>query len=95
MGHIDPHLNGENVWHSGLLLLLTGLHSAGAAICALVDCIQPNTKTVYNMKESNMLAKFYTFLMKYIANIILFLGTLWIIPMYSKCALIDNYSHFL
>ncbi|XP_045450512.1 uncharacterized protein LOC123659305 [Melitaea cinxia] len=73
MGHIDPHLNGENVWHSGLLLLLTGLHSAGAAICALVDCIQPNTKTVYNMKES----------------------TLWIIPMYSKCALINNYSHFL
>ncbi|CAH2099784.1 unnamed protein product [Euphydryas editha] len=72
-GHIDPHLNGENVWHSGLLLLLTGLHAAGAAICALVDCTQPNTKTVYNMKES----------------------TLWIIPMYSKCTVISNYSHFL
>ncbi|XP_046967600.1 uncharacterized protein LOC124535429 isoform X1 [Vanessa cardui] len=72
-GHIDPHLNGENVWHSGLLLLLTALHSGGAAICALVDCIQPNTKAVYTMQES----------------------TLWIIPMYSKCTLIKNYSHFI
>ncbi|CAK1548459.1 unnamed protein product [Leptosia nina] len=51
-GHIDPHLNGENVWHSGLLLLLTGLNSGGAAVCALVDYIQPNTKAVYNMYES-------------------------------------------
>ncbi|XP_045510368.1 uncharacterized protein LOC123705567 [Colias croceus] len=72
-GHIDPHLNSENVWHSGLLLLLTGLHSSGAAVCALVDYIQPNTKATYNMRES----------------------TLWIIPMYSKCVLICNYSHFM
>ncbi|CAF4882510.1 unnamed protein product [Pieris macdunnoughi] len=72
-GHIDPHLNGENVWHSGLLLLLTGLNTGGAALCALVDYIQPNTKAVYNMYES----------------------TLWIIPMYSKCVSINNYSHFM
>ncbi|XP_050673462.1 uncharacterized protein LOC126971281 isoform X2 [Leptidea sinapis] len=72
-GHIDPALNGENVWHSGLLVVLTGLHSSGAAVCALVDYIQPNTKAVYNMYES----------------------TLWMIPMYSKCMLVGNYSHFL
>ncbi|VVC95434.1 unnamed protein product [Leptidea sinapis] len=53
-GHIDPALNGENVWHSGLLVVLTGLHSSGAAVC-----------------------------------------TLWMIPMYSKCMLVGNYSHFL
>nr|XP_032516497.1 uncharacterized protein LOC116769488 isoform X2 [Danaus plexippus plexippus] len=70
-GHIDPHLNGENVWHSGLLLLMTGLHSSGAAICAIVDNIQPNNKNGYDMRES----------------------TLWIIPMYSKCILINGYSH--
>ncbi|KAM3966724.1 uncharacterized protein ACR2FA_012268 [Aphomia sociella] len=53
-GHIDPHLNNENVWHSGLLLLLTALHSAGAAGCALVDYVQPDTQTTYNMHESIM-----------------------------------------
>ncbi|CAH4033637.1 unnamed protein product [Pieris brassicae] len=53
-GHIDPHLNGENVWHSGLLLLLTGLNTGGAALCALVDYIQPNTKAVYNMYENGV-----------------------------------------
>ncbi|KAJ0181264.1 hypothetical protein K1T71_003349 [Dendrolimus kikuchii] len=53
-GHIDPHLNGENVWHSGLLLLLTALHSAGAALCALVDNIQPSSRENLNMRESSL-----------------------------------------
>ncbi|XP_052737131.1 uncharacterized protein LOC112043270 [Bicyclus anynana] len=72
-GHIDPHLGGENVWHSGLLLAMSALHASGAATCAVVDCVQPNTKRMYDMNES----------------------TLWIIPMYSKCTLINNYSHFM
>ncbi|XP_045760598.1 sodium-dependent serotonin transporter-like isoform X2 [Maniola jurtina] len=72
-GHIDPHLGGENVWHSGLLLLMSALHVGSAASCAVVDCIQPNTKRLYDMNES----------------------TLWIIPMYSKCTLVNNYSHFM
>ncbi|OWR53649.1 putative taurine transporter [Danaus plexippus plexippus] len=57
-GHIDPHLNGENVWHSGLLLLMTGLHSSGAAICAIVDNIQPNNKNGYDMREIILCGRF-------------------------------------
>ncbi|CAH2229903.1 jg24514 [Pararge aegeria aegeria] len=72
-GHIDPVFGAENVWHSGLLLLMTALHATGAATCAVVDCIQPNTRKLYDLNES----------------------TLWIIPMYSKCTLINNYSHFM
>ncbi|XP_068629112.1 sodium- and chloride-dependent glycine transporter 2-like [Battus philenor] len=71
-GHIDPHLNSENVWHSGLLLILTALHSGAAALCAFDDCAHPNPK-VYNMYDS----------------------TLWIIPLYSKCTLVGNYTHLL
>ncbi|XP_037300210.1 uncharacterized protein LOC115445141 isoform X3 [Manduca sexta] len=51
-GHIDPHLHSENVWHSGLVLLLTALHSGGAAMCALVDYIQPSSQGLINMRES-------------------------------------------
>lgn len=31
---------------------MTGLHSSGAAICAIVDNIQPNNKNGYDMRES-------------------------------------------
>ncbi|XP_026764680.2 uncharacterized protein LOC113523016 [Galleria mellonella] len=53
-GHIDPQLNKENVWHSGLLLLLITLQSGGVAGCALVDYIQPDTQATYDMHESTM-----------------------------------------
>ncbi|XP_059049315.1 uncharacterized protein LOC131844439 [Achroia grisella] len=53
-GHIDPQLNNENVWHSGMLLLLIAIQSGGAAGCALVDYMQPDTQTTYDMHESTM-----------------------------------------
>ncbi|KAL4715270.1 hypothetical protein ACJJTC_007852 [Scirpophaga incertulas] len=68
-GHIDPQLNAENVWHSGLVLVLAIFNIVNATVCALVDLMH----TVYEAHES----------------------TLWIIPLYSKCASKGNYSHFL
>ncbi|XP_075983103.1 uncharacterized protein LOC142981227 isoform X2 [Anticarsia gemmatalis] len=54
-GHIDPALNNENVWHSALVLLLTGLHSIGATLCSLVDSKQPNSTGIhYDMLESTL-----------------------------------------
>ncbi|KPJ13670.1 hypothetical protein RR48_10854 [Papilio machaon] len=47
-GHIDARLNSENVWHSSLLLVLTGLHTGAAALCAFDDCYHPNAQ-VSNM----------------------------------------------
>ncbi|KAJ8733959.1 hypothetical protein PYW07_014510 [Mythimna separata] len=73
-GHIDPDLHGENVWHSGIVLILAGLHTGGAAMCAIVDYKHFNTKvTSHDMKES----------------------TLWILPMYSKCTSMGNYTHLV
>ncbi|CAK1599943.1 unnamed protein product [Parnassius mnemosyne] len=69
-GHIDPRLNSENVWQSGLMLVLTALHVGGASFCAQSN---GRNRSVYNMYESN----------------------LWILPMYSKCTLVGNYSHLL
>ncbi|KAI8429989.1 hypothetical protein MSG28_000442 [Choristoneura fumiferana] len=54
-GHIDPMLNGDNVWHSCALLLLAGLHASSAAVCALADIVQPDTSTaVYALRESTL-----------------------------------------
>ncbi|KAJ8734854.1 hypothetical protein PYW08_014104 [Mythimna loreyi] len=73
-GHIDPDLNGENVWHSGIVLILAGLHTGGAAMCAIVDYKHFNAKVkVHNMTES----------------------TLWIMPMYSKCTSMGQYTHLV
>ncbi|XP_050553149.1 uncharacterized protein LOC118262247 isoform X2 [Spodoptera frugiperda] len=72
-GHIDPDLNNENVWHSVIVLMLMGLHSGGAAMCAFIDYMQLNSTTTYTMRE----------------------GTTWIIPMYSKCTSLGNYSHLV
>ncbi|CAH1643385.1 unnamed protein product [Spodoptera littoralis] len=72
-GHIDPDFNNENVWHSVIVLMLMGLHSGGAAMCAFIDYMQLNSTTTYTMRE----------------------GTTWIIPMYSKCTSLGNYSHLV
>ncbi|CAH2068777.1 unnamed protein product, partial [Iphiclides podalirius] len=53
-GHIDPHLNSENVLHSGLMLLLTALHTGAASLCAFVDCAHANSNHVYNKYESTL-----------------------------------------
>ncbi|XP_026726155.1 uncharacterized protein LOC113492727 isoform X2 [Trichoplusia ni] len=53
-GHIDPALNNENVWHSVTVLLLTGFHTGGAALCALVDYIHPHNSGLYAMEESTL-----------------------------------------
>ncbi|KAI8429992.1 hypothetical protein MSG28_000442 [Choristoneura fumiferana] len=87
-GHIDPMLNGDNVWHSCALLLLAGLHASSAAVCALADIVQPDTSTaVYALRESKDPAALTEHLG---ARVV---GTLWIIPMYSKCTSAGSYSH--
>ncbi|CAH0600304.1 unnamed protein product [Chrysodeixis includens] len=53
-GHIDPALNSENMWHSAIVLLLTGVHTGGAALCALVDYIHPQSSGLYTMEESTL-----------------------------------------
>ncbi|KPI93417.1 hypothetical protein RR46_10677 [Papilio xuthus] len=50
-GHIDARLNSENVWHSSLLLVLTGLHTGAAALCAFDDCYNPNAQVSNIFKE--------------------------------------------
>ncbi|KAH9634130.1 hypothetical protein HF086_001332, partial [Spodoptera exigua] len=70
-GHIDPDLHNENVWHSAIVVMLMGLHSSGAAMCANIDYMQLNpTSTVTE-------------------------GITWILPMYSKCTSVGNYSHIV
>jgi hypothetical protein len=51
-GHIDPHLNAENVWHSGLLLILAVLNSINSAICALADIMQTTLQEAHVLHES-------------------------------------------
>ncbi|XP_063833948.1 sodium- and chloride-dependent neutral and basic amino acid transporter B(0+)-like isoform X1 [Ostrinia nubilalis] len=53
-GHIDSHLNSENVWHSGLVLLLACLNSTNAAVCALVDYMQVTSQENHTMHESTL-----------------------------------------
>ncbi|XP_013148501.1 PREDICTED: uncharacterized protein LOC106111076 [Papilio polytes] len=52
-GHIDTRLNSENVWHSSLLLVLAGLHTGAAALCAFDDCYHTNAQ-VSNMYDSTL-----------------------------------------
>ncbi|XP_063393701.1 sodium- and chloride-dependent neutral and basic amino acid transporter B(0+)-like [Cydia fagiglandana] len=53
-GHIDPLLNAENVWHSGMVLALAMLHAAAAAVCAVGDASHLDVANVYNTRESIM-----------------------------------------
>ncbi|XP_053601546.1 uncharacterized protein LOC128670139 isoform X2 [Plodia interpunctella] len=54
-GHIDPYLNGENVWHSVILTLLAALHSIGASACAFVDYLQLNRNhRIQDIHESTL-----------------------------------------
>ncbi|XP_047030203.1 sodium- and chloride-dependent neutral and basic amino acid transporter B(0+)-like [Helicoverpa zea] len=53
-GHVDPSLNSENVWHSCIVLMLTALHSATAAMCALVDYVQFNLLETNDISESTL-----------------------------------------
>uniref|UniRef100_A0A2A4K002 Uncharacterized protein n=1 Tax=Heliothis virescens TaxID=7102 RepID=A0A2A4K002_HELVI len=53
-GHIDPAFNAENVWHSCIVLMLAALHSAAAAMCALVDYVQFNILDAYDISESTL-----------------------------------------
>ncbi|XP_026323972.1 uncharacterized protein LOC113233169 isoform X3 [Hyposmocoma kahamanoa] len=51
-GHIDPSLNSENVWLSSFVLIVTALHTTGAAICAITDYVQ--VIGLNNVRESSL-----------------------------------------
>ncbi|XP_063633774.1 sodium- and chloride-dependent neutral and basic amino acid transporter B(0+)-like [Cydia splendana] len=53
-GHIDPLLNADNVWHSGMVLALAVLHAAAATVCAVGDVSHLDVASVYNTRESIM-----------------------------------------
>ncbi|XP_063545782.1 uncharacterized protein LOC134753773 [Cydia strobilella] len=53
-GHIDPLLNAENVWHSGIVLALAVLHAAAATVCAVGDVSHLDVANVYDTRESIM-----------------------------------------
>ncbi|XP_048006336.1 uncharacterized protein LOC125241764 [Leguminivora glycinivorella] len=53
-GHIDPVLNAENVWHSGIVLALSLLHTLAAQVCAVGDVSHLDVANVYDTRESIM-----------------------------------------
>ncbi|XP_063372933.1 uncharacterized protein LOC134660976 isoform X2 [Cydia amplana] len=53
-GHIDPLLNADNVWHSGIVLALAVLHAAAATVCAVGDVSHLDVANVYDTRESVM-----------------------------------------
>ncbi|RVE50983.1 hypothetical protein evm_004392 [Chilo suppressalis] len=53
-GHIDPNLNPENVWHSGLVLLLAVLNSISSDFCAIADLMQVTTQEAHVLHESTL-----------------------------------------